>query len=140
MSAFNFQNRPKVGVGVFIKKDNKFLLGLRLNAHGEGTWCVPGGHLEFGESWEECATREVSEETGLLIENLRFVTVTNDIFEVERKHYVTIYVRSDWKGGIPKVLEPDKMIKWKWFSLRELPEPLFLPMTHLDLAAVASLL
>lgn len=71
---------------------------------------------------------------------MHFVTVTNDIFKVERKHYVTIYVRSDWKAGIPKVLEPDKMIKWKWFSLRELPEPLFLPMTHLDLVAVASLL
>jgi 8-oxo-dGTP diphosphatase len=42
--------RPKVGVGVIIKKDGKVLMGKRKNAHGDGTWSFTGGHLEFGEA------------------------------------------------------------------------------------------
>ena len=57
--------RPKVGFGVFVMKEGKFLIGKRKNAHGEGSWSLPGGHLEFKESWEECAVREVLEEVGV---------------------------------------------------------------------------
>ena len=51
-------DRPKVGVGVIVVKEGKVLLQRRRGAHGEGTWGFPGGHLEFKESWEECAKRE----------------------------------------------------------------------------------
>ncbi len=53
--------RPKVGVGVIVVKEGKVLLLQRKNSHGSGTWCFPGGHLEYGESLEECAKREVLE-------------------------------------------------------------------------------
>ena len=43
------QKHPKVGVGVIVRKGDKFLLGKRQGAHGEGTWAFAGGHLEFGE-------------------------------------------------------------------------------------------
>ncbi|PIN92058.1 hypothetical protein CO154_01270 [Candidatus Pacearchaeota archaeon CG_4_9_14_3_um_filter_31_7] len=52
---------PKVGVGVIVIKDNKVLLGKRKNAHGEGSLCFPGGHLEFNEKVEDAAEREVFE-------------------------------------------------------------------------------
>ena len=124
-------NRPKVGVGVCIVKDGKVLLGQRLNAHGHGTWSFPGGHLEFGESLAVCAQREVAEETDLKIKNIRFVTITNDVFIKENKHYITIYMQADWSSGQPQVLEPDKMVKWQWFEWDKLPSPLFLPMQSL---------
>ena len=60
-----------------------------------GTWGLPGGHLEANESFEDCANREILEETGLQIRNLRFLTATNDIMESEGKHYVTIFM-----GGV----------------------------------------
>jgi len=48
--------RPAVGVGVFIWKNGKFLLGQRKNVRGAGTWSVPGGHMEGGESFEQTGT------------------------------------------------------------------------------------
>lgn len=62
----------------------------RSNMPVTGTWSLPGGHLEYGESFEDCAAREVLEETGLTITKPRFVTVLNVVMEDEGKHYVTI--------------------------------------------------
>lgn len=81
------EKNPRVGLGVAIIRNGKILFGKRKNSHGEGSWCFPGGHLEFGESWEECARRETLEETGLKIRNIRFATATNDLFKKEDKHY-----------------------------------------------------
>jgi 8-oxo-dGTP diphosphatase len=127
------ENRPKVGIGVFIIKDGKVLLGKRKNAHGAGAWAFPGGHLEFGESWEDCAKREISEEIGITIKNIRFGAVTNDIFEKEEKHYITIFLLADYDAGEVQILEPEKCEKWKWFEWKEskLPTPLFIPIQNL---------
>ena len=125
------ENRPKIGVGVIVIKDNKVLLGKRKNAHGEGSWCFPGGHLEFNEEIEDCAIREVKEETGIKIKNIRMGTFTNDIFEKEGKHYVTLFVISDYSSGEVKVMEPEKCKKWEWFEWDKLPQPLFIPIQNL---------
>lgn len=124
-------NRPKVGLGVIVIKDGKVLLGKRKNAHGEGTWCFPGGHLEFGESWEACARREVAEEAGINIKDLKFLTATNDIFEQEEKHYITIIMISQYDSGEVKIMEPEKCEGWEWFDWEALPSPLFLPTQNL---------
>ena len=123
--------RPKVGVGVFVLKNGKFLIGKRKNAHGGGSWCLPGVHLEFGESWEACAVREVLEETGVRIKNIKFASVTNDIFDAEGKHYITIFILSDYDGGDVEIKEPEKCEEWRWVSWESLPEPLFIPMQNL---------
>jgi 8-oxo-dGTP diphosphatase len=117
----------RVGIGVFVWKDGKFLMGQRLGSHGENTWSVPGGHLELNESWEQCAKREVMEETGMNITNVRFLTATNDIFKKESKHYATIWVYSDWQSGAPAIIEPDKFIRMEWHDFKTLPAPLFEP-------------
>ena len=121
-------NNPRVGVGCFVWRDGKFLMGKRLGAHGEGTWTVPGGHLEFGESWEDCAKREVLEETGMKITNLRLLAVTNDVFEAEQKHYVTILLEADWLANEPTITEPDKYVEQNWRDFGSLPSPLFEPI------------
>lgn len=70
------EKRPKIGIAVVVMNGDKMLLGKRKNAHGSGTWALPGGHLEYKEAWDVCAKREVMEETGITINNLRFITAT----------------------------------------------------------------
>jgi 8-oxo-dGTP diphosphatase len=123
--------RPEIGVGVIVRKDNVVLLGRRKNSHGDGTWSFPGGHLERNESVTDCARREVLEETGLRIGNLSQGPYTNDIFEREAKHYVTLFVISDYESGELTVREPEKCDAWKWFEWHNLPDPLFLPIQNL---------
>lgn len=122
---------PRVGVGVFIFRDGKFLVGQRRGAHGTGSWSVPGGHLEFNEAPEQTAIREVKEETGLDITNVTFAAVTNDIFSDEGKHYVTLWMKSDWQEGEATITEPDKFIEQRWVDFDTLPKPLFLPWEQL---------
>jgi len=123
--------RPKVGVGVVVIKDGNVLLGKRKNAHGDGSWCFPGGHLEFGEAIEDCARREVREEAGIEIANPRLGPYTNDIFPDEGKHYITLYVISDYASGDVQILEPDKIEQWQWFEWGSMPQPLFIPIQNL---------
>jgi 8-oxo-dGTP diphosphatase len=123
--------RPRVGVGVIIIKDKKVLLGKRKNAHGNGSWSFPGGHLEFGESFEDCARRETKEETSITIKNVRKGTFTNDFFEREGKHYVTLVMIAEFSSGVARVMEPEKCEQWEWSSWNNLPEPLFLPIQNL---------
>ncbi|MEO6110192.1 MAG: NUDIX hydrolase [Candidatus Saccharimonadales bacterium] len=125
------EQQTRVGVGVFIFKNGKFLMQQRMGSHGEGTWSLPGGHLDFGESFEQTAIREVAEETGLQIKNIRFGAVTNDLFEKENKHYVTIWMLSDWAEGTETITEPEKCTAQGWFTFDELPEPLFLTWNQL---------
>lgn len=121
----------RVGVATIILRDGAILLGERVGSHGANTWATPGGHLELGESIEDCAKREVLEETGLIVDSIEKFTFTNDIFEKEGKHYVTLFVVASSVSGEPQVTEPDKCKQWKWCRLDDLPEPLFLPLINL---------
>lgn len=120
--------RVRVGVAVIVTRGDRILLGQRKGSHGAETWALPGGHLEFGESLEACARREVFEETGLLVGGIRRVDFTNDLFRAEGKHYVTLFVAADCGAGEPLLREPEKCARWGWFAWSSLPEPLFLPL------------
>lgn len=116
---------------MIVVKNYLVLVGRRKNTHGDGTWQFPGGHLEFGESPEECAKREVYEETGISIRNLRTGPYTNDVFNGEDKHYVTLFVIADYHSGQATVNEPDKCDEWRWCRWETLPEPRFLSIKNL---------
>ncbi len=125
------EKRPAVGVAAIVIKNGKVLLGKRKGAHGSGSWAFPGGHLEFNESFEDCAKREVFEETGLSVKNLQFLTITNDLFYQSSKHYVTVFVVCEHESGIPQRKEPDKCEQWDWFFWNKFPKPLFLSLKNL---------
>ncbi|MFA6536547.1 MAG: NUDIX domain-containing protein [Candidatus Paceibacterota bacterium] len=121
------------GFGVMVFKNGDILLGRRHSdsdkadseLHGEGAWTMPGGKLEYGESFEDGARREVSEETGINLEDVRVICVNND--KNEHAHFVTIGLFSDKFNGEPKVMEPDEITEWQWFGINNLPTPLYFP-------------
>lgn len=125
------EERPKVGAGVLVKNEDKVLFLKRKNSHGENTWSFPGGHLEFNEELEDCVRREVEEETGIKVKNIKFETITNDIFKEEGKHYITIFMSCEYDSGKVQVMEEDKCTQVDWFDWNELPRPLFLPIENL---------
>ncbi len=118
------EQKPKVGVGVTVFKDGKVLLGKRQGSHGEGEYAWPGGKLEYGESFTDCARREVREECGLEITNIRFQRLAN-VTKYAPKHFVDVALLADWVSGEPRVLEPEKVESWDWYGLDNLPAPLF---------------
>jgi 8-oxo-dGTP diphosphatase len=120
-----------VGMGIFVFKDGKFLMQRRQGAHGTGAWSIPGGHIEFGESFEDTARREVKEETGLDIKNIRFGAITNDYFPEEGKHYISVWMLCDWDKGTEYITEPDKCSAQAWHTFDDVPTPLFLPWQQL---------
>ena len=124
--------RPYIGVAIIVIKDGKVLLGKRKNSHGSGTWHFPGGHLEFNESIEACARRDVFEETGLRIKNIRLGPYTNDMFAKEQKHYVTLFAVAEYDSGVLELKEPEKCETWDWFEWARLPEPPFLSIQNLQ--------
>ena len=129
------EEKKKVGVGfgVMILKDGKLLLGKRHEdpekasslLNGAGTWTMPGGKLDFGETFEEGAKREVLEETGITINKTDVICVNQDI--IETAHFITIGLFSDAFLGEPKVMEPDEITEWRWFDLNNLPSPIYFP-------------
>lgn len=127
----NLLNAPRVGVGVIVTDGAQVLLLRRKNVHGAGSWSTPGGHLDFRESPEDCAIREAKEETGLDIADIRFRAITNDVFEAEGKHYITIWMEGAYAGGEPMVNAPYESEEVAWFAWDALPQPLFLPFQHL---------
>ncbi|KAL4976406.1 NUDIX hydrolase domain-like protein [Aspergillus desertorum] len=116
----------RVGVAVFaLNHENKFILGKRIGSHGADTWGLPGGHLEFGESWEMCAARELEEETGIHVDknSVRYLTATNDVFKEDGKHYVTVFVGVRVRSGQePEIKEKLKCAEWRWVSWEELTD------------------
>lgn len=127
--------RPKVGIGAMILNQGRVLLGKRhtdpnmadSDLHGEGTWTMPGGKLDFKETLTDGIYREILEETGIKInkESLKVISVADEI--VHDNHYVTIgFLCEDFEGE-PQVMEPDEITEWKWYNLDSLPEKVYLP-------------
>ncbi|KAK5133555.1 hypothetical protein LTR08_007594 [Meristemomyces frigidus] len=137
---------PRVGVAVFVfnQTTTRFILGVRKGGHGAGTLALPGGHLEHGETFEQCAAREVKEETGLDVHHVRFCTATNSVFEGTGKHYVTIFMTAlaGLEGdGVTepeaRLMEPDKCEGWQWLTFDDMWK---LQGTHSELTGHGSLL
>lgn len=115
----------KIGCEIFLKKDNALLFGKRKNCYGEGTWALPGGHLEYGESLVECAQRELKEELGIQGLEFKLITITDNIDD--RGHYVHASFLVEQFSGELQCLEPNLCYEWKFFDISRLPEEIFKP-------------
>jgi 8-oxo-dGTP diphosphatase len=127
------KKRVGAGIGVILEKSGKILLGKRhpdpdkasSAFRSSGCWCLPGGKLDWGETFEEGALRELKEETGIAGKDAEVISVHN--CKNEHAHFVTVGLTvKEWEGEA-QVMEPDEITEWGWFDLNDLPEPRYFP-------------
>ena len=117
-------SEPRLGVGACIVKDGRLLLFRRLRAPEKGFWSIPGGKVDFLEPAEDALRREVAEETGLALGELRLLCVSDLIHPAGPEHWLSpIYLAESFTGR-PTLLEPEKHEGLDWFALDALPAPL----------------
>lgn len=88
----NMQNKkPRVGSAVLVEHEGKFLLGKRNKTNAFGKWIIPGGGVDFGETIQEAAIREIKEETNLDVELTSFICHKEIINMPGNYHGVVFY-------------------------------------------------
>jgi ADP-ribose pyrophosphatase YjhB (NUDIX family) len=107
-------------------EDGRVLL---IRRSDDGTWALPAGMMELGESLRDCAVREVFEETGLAVRSVtpfaiytRLPSAGPDMYGHTNQH-ITLAVRVDaWEGSL--LQSTDETTDAGWFAPTALPEPL----------------
>jgi 8-oxo-dGTP diphosphatase len=108
---------PRIRVAAVVVRGDRLLLVRQRK--GESTyWLLPGGGLDYGESIEACARREVAEETGLEIEVKKFLYMSETIAPDASRHIVNVFVLGTALGGT--LTAPDEAaieeVAWVPFS------------------------
>lgn len=115
------ENFIRVAVDPVIIKDGKILLIKRRSTVFAGTWVLPGGGVEYGETVEQAAVREAKEETGLDIEIVKLLNVYSDPKRDPRFHSVSTAFICKVNGGT-LLKETDESTDAKFFSPEELKD------------------
>lgn len=126
-----------VAAGVFIINDKGqvFLTKRSQQATNErGTWEIPGGKVNFGETLQAAAKREAKEEYGIDVKLVKQLPAQNHLIPDEHQHWVpTTFVCKIVGNKRPRIMEPEKCDAIGWFSFDRLPKPLSI-ITKIDIA------
>lgn len=117
------ENKIKISVGVVVFRKESILFGRAKNREGRTRYILPVGHLEFMESFHDCVKREISEECGIHIKNIKFHFLSNTD-NYKPAQYIHIGLTAEWESGEPKVLEPDGVEEWEWRERNDIPREL----------------
>lgn len=117
----SYPERPFLAVSAAIVRDGKVLVVRRARQPASGTFSLPGGVVEVGETLMEAVVREISEETGLTIEPValvgyRDVVVRDPEGRVER-HFVVLPFAARWIAGEPTLNH--ELSEWRWVDPAE---------------------
>jgi 8-oxo-dGTP diphosphatase len=96
-----------------------------------GFWCLPGGHFDPGETWEQASAREVREEVGLIVRSPKLLGIYSDPALNVVSHprapgglgqfVAAVFFYTQFDG---EVAPNDEVSEWGWFAPGQFPEPL----------------
>lgn len=119
---------PGVGIGIIIFNDENKILLIKRNEDAtladsamrlEGTWTLPAGKVKLGETLFEAAKRKVLEEVNLEIDDLKIISISDDINEFA--HFLTIGISAGKSKGNIDLGQTLEHIKFGYYSIDELP-------------------
>jgi mutator protein MutT len=120
-----------------VVREDRLLLVRRRNQPDAGRWSFPAGKIEFGETIDTAAIRELAEETGVSATSVNIITAVDAIDYDDdgnvQHHFVVVAVLCEWIAGDPQA--NDDATDARWFLLTELDD-LDLPAAF-DLKAIA---
>src|SRR3989344_1619653 len=128
-----FNNQPfkavKTTAACIVEKEGKILITKRNTDFMHGKWCLPGGHIDIGEKAIDCAKRELKEETGLNIKDLKFFKYYDEFISYVKFHAVLLVFHGK---AIGKENQSEEVSEMRWISETELNDFDFL-FIHRDI-------
>jgi len=119
----NSTRQPIIGVGALVKCDLGVLLVKRAKPPSQGLWAIPGGKVNWGETLQQAAEREILEETGIVIKAGAPIYVF-DLIEHDSDsmgfHYVVIDLIAQYVSGQPRA--QDDACDAAWFDIDNLQQ------------------
>lgn len=112
-------NNIRVGCSVLIKSNNKLLLGIRNKEPNKGLAITPGGGVELFENMIDTVKREIMEETGLEITNIKQLK-TYEIINKPDEHRIIIYWSADYDKN--SIHSASDLTNAKFYSKEEIQE------------------
>jgi ADP-ribose pyrophosphatase YjhB (NUDIX family) len=107
---------PICAVGAVVWKDDRVLLIRRGHAPRKGSWSLPGGRQNWGETVEEAVVREIREETGVDIRVLDVAAVVDlihrDAGGAIEHHFTVIDLVAEWTAGEPVAGDDAEAVAW----------------------------
>ncbi|ADW19139.1 NUDIX hydrolase [Desulfobulbus propionicus DSM 2032] len=111
--AFVHYLNPHPGITIIIRsREGKVLIGRRSErSRYGGRWCLPGGYIEYEESFIDTAHREVAEETGLKIRIDGIVNVVSNHLD-DLHHTLVVVLTGQQSGGILRPGDDLTALRW----------------------------
>jgi ADP-ribose pyrophosphatase YjhB (NUDIX family) len=111
--------RPRLGCAGLVWRGDQVLMGLRSKEPNRGLWVLPGGGVEFGESFAQTLERELSEEAGIGVK-VRDIFKTYELINPPNEHRVIVYLVADHRSGEP--IPSSDLSAVRFFTSEELKE------------------
>ena len=96
----NHTRNPRIGCAGIVRRGEQILLGRRDKEPARGLWVLPGGGVDFGETFAETLQREVSEEVGIEID-VEGVFKVCELINPPNEHRVIVYLNARYRSGQP---------------------------------------
>ena len=125
----------RIRVAVILVKSNTVLL-VKHHKYGKEYWLFPGGGLEYGETIESCAKRELKEETNLEIELGDLVLVNESIPPDKHRHVLNLFYWGKIISGELKVGKDAVLVAAEFIALDKLPDLIIYPNVKKELIAI----
>ncbi len=105
-----------IGTSVYVRKDGEILILKRAGGAAKGSWYIPGGALDEGETTEECARRELKEETGLEVPGQFHLIAITPMFAYDQDMFLVAYA-CDYESG--DVVLSHEHEGYRWLSAEQ---------------------